>query len=374
MKNRNIILLTTLLLIVGLLFISLSSISQAVISTSDKYYFIKKQFLWSAFGIISFIVASKIKLTFLKTISAPFFYISLILLILVLIPQFSHLTLGARRWFNLGIIGIQPSEIFKLSAVIFFAKMFQESQTRNLKNLIIFLGIPIILIVAEPNLSTAILTAAIIITIYYLAGGEITSLFFLCLLAITTSSILIVTSPYRLQRLQSLINPQNSSSYHSEQMILTLSSGFLTGKGLANSDQKYSYLPEVSTDSILAVIGEETGFLGCTTVIIIFLLLVLQIIKISQSSSDPFSSLLVIGIALWIGYQSLINIAAVVALVPLTGIPLPLVSYGGSSLITIMFALGLVQNVHRQTVLVYSDSREKLKSHHYHRHSPYPRH
>jgi cell division protein FtsW len=363
-----------LLLAIGLLFISLSSISQAINTAGGKYYFIEKQLLWSGIGVISFIIASKIKFNFLKKIAPTFFYFSLILLLLVLIPQFSNQTLGSRRWFNFGLIGIQPSEIFKLSAVIFFAKMFYDDHTRNLKNLIIFLGIPIILIILEPNLSTAILTAAIVITVYYLAGGEITSLFILCLLAVAASSILVITSPYRLQRFESLVNPQNSISYHSGQMILALSSGFWTGKGLANSDQKYSYLPEVSTDSILAIIGEETGFLGCAAIITVFFLLVLQIIKISQITTDSFSALLTTGIAAWIGYQSLINIAAVVALVPLTGIPLPLVSYGGSSLVTIMFALGLVQNVQRQSVLVYSDSREKSEIHHHHRHPSYSRH
>lgn len=374
MNNRNIILFSSLLLLVGLLFISISSISQAINTAGDKYYFIKKQLLWSGIGVISFIIATKIKLTFFKKIAPAFFYLSLLLLLLVLIPQFGNVTLGARRWFNLGFIGIQPSEIFKLSAVIYFAKIFHDDQTRNLKNLIICLGIPIILIVLEPNFSTAVLTAAIVITTYYLAGGEITSLFFLCLLAVAGSSILVVTSPYRLQRFNSLVNPQNASSYHSGQIILALTSGFWTGKGLANSDQKYSYLPEVSTDSILAVIGEETGFLGCTAVIALFFFLVLQIINIGQTATDSFSSLLVTGIALWIGYQSLINVAAVVALVPLTGIPLPLVSYGGSSLVTVMFALGLVQNVQHQSVLIYSDSREKPEIHHYHRHPSHPRH
>lgn len=374
MKNHYLIFFTFSLLIIGLLFISLSSISQALFTAGDKYYFIKKQLLWSGVGLVAFIFASKIKFNYLKKIASPFFYLSIGLLILVLIPRLGSLALGARRWFNFGIIGIQPSEIFKLSAVIFFAKIFQNSQTRNIKNLLLYLGIPVILVVLEPNLSTAILITAVIITVYYLAGGEITSLFTLCLLAVIASFVLVITSPYRLQRFESLINPQTSASYHSGQMILALSSGFITGKGLANSDQKYSYLPEVSTDSILAVIGEETGFIGCSAVIILFLLLVLQIIKISQSTTDSFCSLLVIGIAAWVGYQSLINIAAVVALVPLTGIPLPLVSYGGSSLVTILFALGLVQNVQHQSVLVYSDSREKPENHHYHRHPPHSSH
>jgi cell division protein FtsW len=374
MNKSNLIFITSLLLIIGLLFISLSSISEAAYTAGDKFYFIKKQLIWSGIGIIAFIVAAKIKFSFLKKYTQVFFILSLGLLLLVLLPRFGNLTLGARRWFDFGFIGIQPSEIFKLTAIIFFTKMFADNNSRNIKNLLIYLGIPLFLIILEPNLSTAILIAATIITTYYLSGGEITSLFTLCLFAVAISLILILTSPYRRERFNALVNPQNSSSYHSDQIILALTAGHWTGKGLANSDQKYRFLPKVSTDSILAVIGEETGFLGCSLIVILYLLLILQIIKIGNQTTDVFNSLLVTSVASWIAYQSLINISAIVALIPLTGIPLPLISYGGSSLVTLMFALGLVQNIQQQSTLVYSDKREKLQIHHHRRHPPHSSH
>ena len=374
MNKSNLIVATLLLLIIGLLFISLSSISEAVYTAGDKFYFIKKQLIWSVIGGISFLTASKIKFIYLNKYAKTFFLISIGLLLIVLIPQFGNQTLGARRWFDLGLFGIQPSEIFKLSAVIFFSKMFADNSSRNIKNLIIYLGIPLTLIILEPNLSTAILIAAIIFTIYYLSGGEIASLFTLCLLAIIASLILVFTSPYRQERFHSLIDPENSSSYHSSQIILALTSGHWIGKGLANSDQKYRFLPKVSTDSILAVIGEETGFFGCLSIIFIYLFLILQIISVGRHSPDPFCSLLTISIACWIAYQSLINISAIVALIPLTGVPLPLISYGGSSLVTLMFALGLVQNIQLHSVLVYSDNREKIKIRYHHRHPSHSGH
>ncbi len=358
---------------IGLLFISLSSISEAVYTAGDKLYFIKKQLIWSVVGIAAFFVAAKIKFSFLKKYSQTFYFLTLGLLILVLIPQFGNQVLGARRWFDVGFFGIQPSEIFKLTAIIFFSKIFIDDRSRNIKNLIIYLGIPLVLIILEPNLSTSILIAATVITMYYLSGGEIVSLFVLCLFAISASLILVLTSPYRRQRFESLVDPQNSS-YHSDQIILALTSGHLTGKGLANSDQKYRFLPKVSTDSILAVIGEETGFIGCSLIICLYLLLILQITKIGSLSSDPFNSLIASGTAVWIAYQSLINISAIVALIPLTGVPLPLISYGGSSLVTLMFSLGLVQNIHQQSVLLYSNNSEKQSDHHHHRHTSHSGH
>lgn len=378
MNRKNILLITAVLVLIGLVFISVSSVSEAAYTVNDKFYFIKKQLIWSVCGFIVFYVASKIKIELLKKYANYFYYFSIFLLILLFIPNLSTQTLGAKRWLDLGFIVIQPSEILKLSSIIFFSKLFSSAAGLNIKKLIIYLGIPLVLIILEPNLSTAILIGAIVITTYYVAGGEIISLFALCSITIVISFLLVFSSPYRLARLNSLVNPDtssNSSTYHSDQMILALTSGHITGKGFANSEQKYRYLPKISTDSILAVIGEETGFIGVALIISLYLFLILNIIKIGSLSSDVFSSLLTIGIGSWIAFQSLINISAVVALIPLTGVPLPLISYGGSSLIALMFALGLIQNINNQSSkLVYSNNSENKKNHPHHRYSPHPRH
>ena len=374
-KNWNLIIFSLILLTIGLLFISVSSISEAVYTAGDKFYFIKKQLLWSGIGIVAFLFFSKIKLEFIKKYSQTFFYGCIILLSALLLPKLSSVTLGARRWLDLGVVGIQPSEILKLASVIFFAKLFSQESKRNIKSLIIYLGIPIVLIILEPNLSTAILISAIVMTIYYLSGGEIKELFTLCLVAALLSSVLVFTSPYRRARLNSLVNSENSdTSYHTNQMILALTSGHWTGKGFANSEQKYRYLPKISTDSILAVIGEETGFVGTASIIFLYIYLILLIVKVARNSSTQFNFLLCMGVACWLSYQSLINISAVVAIIPLTGVPLPLVSYGGSSLVTLMIALGLVQNIQRQNELVYSDKRETAEDHHHHRNPSHSSH
>ena len=371
MNRYKLVYLIYALILIGLIFISFSSIAEATVTAGDKFFFIKKQLLWVGVGTVVFFLATKIKIEFIKKNSDWFFYGSILLLCLLFIPGISQQTLGARRWINFGSIAIQPSEIFKLTATVFFAKLFSLRQNQIIKNLVIYLGLPLILVILEPNLSTAILITVIGISIYYLSGGEIISLFGLSFVIVILSFVLIISSPYRLARFNSLLNldsDTNSTSYHSSQMILALTSGHFTGKGFANSEEKYRYLPKISTDSILAVIGEETGFIGICLIVFLYTIITLHIIKISQMAIDPFQSLLCAGIACWITFQSLINISAVAGLIPLTGIPLPLISYGGSSLVTLMFALGLVQNI------VYSNKYENVKADHHYRHSSHSRH
>jgi len=363
------------LIFIGLIFISISSLSEASSTVGDKFFFIKKQLFWLVLGIVSFYITSKIKIETIKKYSFVLYSISILLLVLVLIPGFSNEVLGARRWLNLGFISIQPSEILKLTSIVYFAYLFSKEEKRHIKNLIFYLGIPFILIIIEPNLSTAILVSAIVGSIYYLSGGDVLPLFGIVSLILIISIPLIFVSPYRSARLKTFLDPQQNqegSSYHSNQIILTLSSGGFFGKGFANSDQKYKFLPKISTDSILAVIGEEVGFIGLFVVLLIYLSLINYLLKFSQTIENQFQSLLVSGTACWIAYQSLINISAIAALIPLTGVPLPFISYGGSSLLTLFVAIGLVRNVEKnQKMLLYSksDNSQNKKDNHHNRNS-----
>ncbi|MDD4937843.1 MAG: putative peptidoglycan glycosyltransferase FtsW [Candidatus Shapirobacteria bacterium] len=366
------------LIIIGLIFISISSLSEATNSVGDKFFFLRKQIIWLLISLVAFYICSKINLEKIKKFFFPLYIFSIITLILVIIPGLSDATLGAHRWLNLGFIKFQPSEILKLSLVLFLSQIFSKSQNLNLKNLIFFLGIPFILIIIEPNLSTAILISTISISLYYLAGGKIGPLFGFCAFLISLSLILIFISPYRSARLKTMLNPtqnQETASYHSNQIVLTLSSGGFFGKGFANSDQKYSFLPKISTDSILAVIGEEVGFIGLLLVLLVYISLISYLFKLSHLISDPFQSLLISGTSLWIAYQSLINISAIAGIIPLTGVPLPFISYGGSSLSTLMVAIGLIRNIEKNNpILLYSNHESKdNKVHHHYRHSSHPR-
>ena len=362
MKRSPLILISSILVIIGLVFIAIASLSEANSTTGDQFFFVKKQSIWLILGIITFFIFSKVKISLVKKISFPIYLLSIFTLILVLIPKFGNSALGARRWLDLGILGIQPSELLKFSSIIYFSYLFSLIKKVNIKSLIIYLGLPFVLIVAEPNLSTAILVSAIVITIYYLAAGDILPLFTLCSIAAVLCLILIFTSDYRLTRFKTFLDPKrdsSSSSYHRNQIILTLASGGLFGKGFANSDQKYKFLPKISTDSILAVIGEETGFIGLSVILYLYLYLIFYLFKLSQQLSDKFESLFVSSIACWIAYQSLFNISALVGLIPLTGVPLPFISYGGSSLLTLLASLGIVKNIENKSLsLIYSSSHK----------------
>ena len=347
-----------------------------------NFFFVKKQSVWLILGIITFFTFSKVKLSLIKKISFPLYVLSIITLVLVLLPKFGNSALGARRWLDLGILGIQPSEILKFSSIIYFSYLFSLAKKLNIKSLVLYLGLPFILIIAEPNLSTAILVTSIVITIYYLAGGDILPLFGLCSIAAVLSLILIFTSSYRLARFKTFLDPQSdntSTSYHRNQIILTLASGGLFGKGFANSDQKYKFLPKISTDSILAVIGEEVGFVGLIVILYLYLYLIFYLFKLSQLVTEPFESLFISSVACWIAYQSLFNISALVGLIPLTGVPLPFISYGGSSLLTILAALGVVKNIeNHSSTLLYSNNtnshdKQKNENHYHHRLSSHAR-
>ncbi|MFA6185155.1 MAG: putative peptidoglycan glycosyltransferase FtsW [Candidatus Shapirobacteria bacterium] len=359
------------LVFIGLIFISISSLSEASSSIGDKFFYIKKQGFWLVLGIISFYITSKINIKTIKKFSFALYAISIFGLILVLIPSLGNEALGARRWLNLGFTSIQPSEILKLTSIIYFSFLFSKKENLNIKNLIFYLGLPFILIIVEPNLSTAILISAIVSSIYYLSGGDIVPLFSIFCIILIISIPLIFLSPYRSARLKTFLEPQQNqetSSYHSNQIILTLSSGGFFGKGFANSDQKYKFLPKISTDSILAVIGEEIGFIGIFAVLLVYLSLINYLLRFSQTIDDPFQSLIVSGSACWIAYQSLINISAITALIPLTGVTLPFISYGGSSLITLFIVIGLIRNIEKnQKMLLYSKSEHSKKDDNNHR-------
>lgn len=378
-KNKSPLLrLIFILIFIGLTFISISSLTEANNTIGDKFFYLKKQTFWILISFASFYFSSKFSLKIVKKFAFLLYLFSIICLILVLIPGLSNQALGASRWLNLGMFSFQPSELLKFTSVIYFSLLFSVESKRNFLNLVIYLVIPFILIILEPNLSTAILISAIIISMFYLSGGKIMPLFLLCIALIGLSFGLIYSSPYRKARLNTLLNPTDttSTSYHSNQIILSLSSGGIFGKGFANSDQKYRFLPKISTDSILAIIGEETGFIGVTLVLIIYMALITYLIKLaSVITDDTFSALIISGTACWITYQGLINIAAIANVIPLTGVPLPFISYGGSSLFTLMTAIGLVRNIEKKySLLIYSnsDKPDKKKNYH-HRNPPYPR-
>ena len=344
--DRNFLLLVLFLVILGLIAVADVSAPQSLNIYGDKFYLLKQQTEWTVIGIAAFLVVSRIKYTFWEKLATPFFIISLIPLLLVLVPHFGPAMLGARRWVSLGVINFQPSELVKFSICVYLAKV--ASRHKNALAYFVPLAIVSALIMMQPDLGTTLVIA--IMGLSQIFVSDVNLLYFLGagIVGAFATFVLIVLSPYRKARLTTFLQITEDplgKSYHIRQILLALGSGGAFGVGLGASRQKYLFLPEASTDSIFAVISEELGLVGSVAIIALFVYFFLKAVRIAQRAPDTFSKVLAVGIAAWVGGQAFLNIASIVALVPLTGIPLPFISYGGSSLVMILIACGILLNI-----------------------------
>lgn len=340
--------LTIILLLLGVVAVYNASIVEAFQNFNDRFYFAKQQFIWASFGVVVMLIASRFPLEWLRRLAPLFFVFALILMVVVLIPGVTPKIMGARRWIVIGGINLQPSELMKPALIVYLASYL--SKPRPVTAFLVLIGIVVGLTMLQPDLGTTIIITATGFLLYYFSGAPLKHILSIGSLGALTGSLLILLSPYRRARLLTFLDPTTDplgSSYHINQVLLALGTGGLTGVGLGRSRQKYNYLPEATTDSIFAVIAEETGFIGAMVLVTLLLLLILMLYKIAFHAKPGFQQLLAAGIASWIACQAVLNIAAMIALVPLTGIPLPLISYGGSALITTLAAIGLSINIGR---------------------------
>jgi len=344
--------LTLGLTIFGIIMVGNVSVLKAYQDFGDKFHYLRLQIYWALLGIGAFFVTSLLNYNFWKKVAIPLIIFSLITLILVLIPGIGTQALGARRWLGFGFFSFQPAELAKLSFIFYLSSFF--SKKKNIWPFLAILGILVGLIMLEPDLGTTVVLAATGLSIYFISGAPIFAIGLIALFSILSGIGLIITSPYRKERLLTFFDPSRDplgASYHIRQVLIAIGSGGLFGVGLGQSRQKYEYLPEVTTDSIFAIIAEETGFIGGVIILGLFLLLVWRGFRIAKEAPDEFGKLLAVGITSWIGFQALINLCSMVALVPLTGIPLPFISYGGSSLVLSLVAMGILVNISKQRVL-----------------------
>ncbi|PIS09139.1 putative lipid II flippase FtsW [Candidatus Beckwithbacteria bacterium CG10_big_fil_rev_8_21_14_0_10_34_10] len=338
--------LVSFLTLFGLLMVYNASVVEAYNVFGDKYHYLKNQSMWALMGFILMLLISKVNYNVFKKIAAPFFFINLLLLAAVLIPGLGTSIKGARRWLDLGFFVLQPSELVKLSFTIYLASWL--SKERKMLYFLFLIGLLSGLIVLEPDMGTLVVILSNAFLLYFLSGTPLLLLLPLGLIAILGGSLMILSSPYRKTRLLTFLNPTRDplgSSYHIRQVLIALGSGGILGLGLGQSRQKYEYLPEVTTDSIFAIIAEELGFFGAALVVFVFLIIVLKGIQIARNAPDKFSKLLAAGISGWIGIQVLVNLGAMVALIPLTGLPLPFISYGGSSLVVVLSGVGVLLSI-----------------------------
>ncbi len=351
--DRTLLALVAGLLLFGAIMIYDASVVSAYRDFGDKFHYIKYQGAWILLGLIPLFVLSRIDYHAVIRVAKPIFFVCTLLLVLVLIPGIGSKFLGARRWITLFGFSIQPAEFVKLSTVIFLASQLSKEKrptTKRIVWMLVTMGFLLGLIMAEPDMGTSIVLAGTCMLMLYVAGAPLRLFAVLIPAVVGALSGLVVLAPYRLRRLTSFLDPfadRLGASYHINQVLIALGSGGLFGLGLGQSRQKYSYLPEATTDSIFAIIGEETGLLGALAVLAAFVFFCWRGFRIAGQARDMQGRLLAGGITTWIGLQALTNMAAMVSLIPLTGVPLPFISYGGSSTIATLAAIGLLLSVSR---------------------------
>ncbi len=355
-KNWVLISLVFLLIALGMLFIYSASSYSSGIKYDDSFYFVKKQLLGFGMGLVVMLFFTMFdyhKFVKLRWVVVGI-YISLLLL--VFIPGIGRSNYGANRWITIGGISLQSSEVAKFGFVIFSACYL----SKNYKKMKTFWGtIPLIavggtsclLILLEPNLSVTLCLGTVMLIMLLIGGMQFKHFLFILVPALCLVPILIIIEPYRLQRLVAFIDPWASPKEEGFQLIQSLyalGSGGLFGVGLFNSRQKYLFLPFSESDFIFSIIGEELGFVGCIMIIVIYAIVIWKGVKIAYSASDRLGCYMAGGITSVIGVQLLINIAVVTGSIPPTGIPLPFMSAGGTSLMVFMGAVGILLNISRK--------------------------
>jgi len=334
----------------GLLMVFNASSASALANFNDKFYFFNKQALFLILGIILFLFFCFFDYRKLKKIAFPFFMFNLLLLIIVLIPGFGREVYGGRRWLPIGSFGFQPAETIKLAMVIYLSSLLEKK--KSMKSFLAVVGLVLLLVMLEPDLGTAGIITTTAFFLFFLAETPLKDVFAIILMGLATVPVLIFSSPYRRKRLIEFLSAsleKEKTSYHLKQVLIALGSGGFWGRGFGQSRQKFLFLPEAATDSIFAVIAEEFGFLGASFLIFIYIVMVVRGFNVSLSVGDFFGKMLSFGIIFFIGIQAVINFSSMVSLIPLTGVPLPFISYGGSSLLVSLTGLGILYNVSSQS-------------------------
>lgn len=327
--------------------------------TSDSNGFFVTQLSVLIIGLFVWYATSKIHYSFWRKASLYLFIFSVILMLIAIIPGISYSANGATRWLKIAGVSFQPVELFKLALVLYLSAWVEKNK-ENLRSislgLLPFLAIIAIsatfVMVLQRDMGSAMVIVLSTLVIWFLAAGPLW-IFFTGLGTIGAGLLMmIMLFPYRLERVKTFFNHQDDpsgSGYHIKQALIAIGSGGIIGRGLGNSFQSYGYLPESTNDSIFAIIGEQFGLVGTSFVASLFAILGWRGYQISKAAPDTFSRLVAAGITSWIVFQAIINICAMLNLIPLTGIPLPFISNGGSSLLVNLAAIGILQNISRFT-------------------------
>lgn len=345
------------LLCIGVVMVFSASSVRAMRTFNDPYYFLKRQLAWAVLGLTVMGVLANINYLHLKKFALPAMALSLVSLVLVLVPGIGKVVNESRRWIGYGSWGFQPSELSKIVFVLFMAASLAHKKEKQLANplrgllpYVGLIGLIFGLVLKEPDLGTGVAIAGTGLVILFVAGVNVWQLAALVTAGVPVLWYAINSAEYRRNRFLAFLNPwadPTGAGYHIIQGLYALGSGGPFGLGFMRSRQKWLYLPEPHTDFIFAVIGEELGFIGCLTVICLFMLLAWRGYRVAMLAPDRFGSILAAGITTMIILQAAVNIGVVTASLPVTGIPLPFISSGGSSLMTSLAGVGILLNISR---------------------------
>jgi len=351
-----ILLISALTLLgIGLVMVFSSSAVTANLNYGDSLYFFKKQAIWAVISLTVMIIVINFNFLALRDVAVPLMLLAILLLVLVVTPLGTDVK-GSSRWFALGPMRFSPSELAKVAMVMFMAKAMAmktskiSSFTAGILPFLLMVALVCGLIMLQPDLGTAFTIAATVFFMLLVAGARWSHLGLIMLSGLGAVGAAIAIAPYRMERVVAFLNPWKYASdegFQTIQSLYALGSGGLFGMGLGRSRQKFFYLPEQHTDFIFAILGEELGFIGCTAVVALFLLFAWRGYKIALNAPDDFSRLLAAGLTTTIVFQAMVNIAVVTGTLPVTGITLPLISYGGTSLLFTMIMVGLLLNISR---------------------------
>ena len=346
--DKPLFLAVIVLAALGMVFIYSASKYSAEVQLGDAYHYVKTQAVAFFVGLILMFGLTLIDVSKLKKLALPLYIAGIVLLALVFLPVVGVESYGAKRWLNLGFFTIQPSEYAKFFMVILIAKFMASRDMSKFSNVLIVLfigGLVALLLLLEPNMSITICVVAVLFAMLFFGGIKGKHLLFLAIPVIVGAVLLVVIEPYRMKRLLAFLNPWESpleEGYQLIQSYYALGSGGLFGVGLGNSRQKYLFLPFAESDFILSVIGEETGLFGVLAIGLIYIFIAYRGVKIAKWARDRFSCYLAFGIVAVTTVQTLLNFAVVCGAVPPTGLPLPFMSAGGSSLVAYMCAIGIL--------------------------------
>jgi cell division protein FtsW len=344
------------LTLLGIAMVYSASGIKALDALDDPRYFLGWQSLWAALGLVGMLAATRIDYHRYRMLALPLLVGALALLAAVLVPGIGTSVNGAARWLRAGPVGLQPAELAKLALILYLAFWLGARRDRierggTVIGFVVITGLVGALVFAEPDLGTAIVIGAIALAMYFVAGARLWMFAALAILSGVLALAGALAHPERVERLMTFVDPWNDprgAGYQAIQMLYGLALGGLSGEGLGAGREKFGFLPFPYTDSIFAILGDELGLIGALVVIMLFLVLAYRGVRIALRAPDASGALLATGITTWLVFQAWVNMAVVASLIPMTGITLPFISYGGSSLCVGLIAVGILLNVGRQ--------------------------